>query len=90
MFRRDPIPLHPVRKRNVQKFVLFASRGEIWRVVGFRTRSVPMCSKRLTAFALFNFFDQLRHHFEEIADDAKVRILENRRLGVFIDCDDVF
>jgi len=46
-------------------------------------------SRTLRAFALFQLFDQLRDDFEQVADDAEVGVLEDRRIGVFVDGDDV-
>jgi hypothetical protein len=39
-------------------------------------------------FRLFDFFDQNRHGFKQIADDAVIGDVENRRFGVFVDGDD--
>ena len=35
-----------------------------------------------------HFLCHLRHSFEEISDDAKVCDLENRGLGILVDCND--
>src|SRR5262245_52121884 len=54
-----------------------------------RRELVPFGNKTRTlgAFALFYLFDELRDDFEDVADDAEVGILKNRRFGILIDRD---
>src|SRR6185369_15498764 len=54
------------------------------------TRFSSWSEANLRALALFQLFDQLRHDFEKIADDAEVGVLKDRRFGIFVDGDDVF
>jgi hypothetical protein len=41
-----------------------------------------------SAFALLDLFDELRNNFEDVADDAEVGVLKDRRFGILIDRDD--
>src|ERR1700735_4529435 len=41
--------------------------------------------RRLKLCSLFEFFDQRRNNFEEVADDAVIRNLKNWRVLVFVD-----
>jgi hypothetical protein len=41
-----------------------------------------------SAFALLDLFDELRNDFEDVADDAEVGVLKDRRFGILIDRDD--
>src|SRR6185503_5289627 len=53
------------------------------------THLPPKTFEPSSAPALLQFFDQLRHDFEEIADDAKIGVLKDRSFGVFVDGNDV-
>ena len=51
-------------------------------------RAATHSNGRLSAFALFDLFDELGNDFEDIADDAEVGVLKDRRFGILIDRDD--
>jgi hypothetical protein len=45
-------------------------------------------SGRLGALALLDLFGELRNDLEDVADDAEVGVLKDRRFGILIDRDD--
>jgi hypothetical protein len=44
--------------------------------------------RRLSAFALLDLFRELRNDLEDVADDAKVGVLKDRRFRILINRDD--
>ena len=52
------------------------------------TRRQGVSCQRLSAFALLDLFGELRNDLKDVADDAKVRVLKDRRFRILIDRDD--
>ena len=51
-------------------------------------RAATHSNGRLGAFALLELFGELRNDLEDVADDAKVGVLKDRRFRILIDRDD--